>query len=40
MDATVVATKARVFRARQRIETAAKKDPVLRGFLEGEVEAS
>jgi len=38
MDATVVATKARVFRARQRIDTAARKDPVLRGFLEGEEE--
>ncbi len=36
MDATVVATKARVFRARQRIDAAARKDPVLRGFLEGD----
>jgi RNA polymerase sigma-70 factor (ECF subfamily) len=33
MDATVVATKARVWRARKEIEARAKKDPVLSAFL-------
>jgi RNA polymerase sigma-70 factor (ECF subfamily) len=32
-DASVVATKLRVWRTRRRIEEAAKRDPVLRGFL-------
>ncbi len=38
MDATLVATKTRVFRARQRIETAARKDPVLANFVASEGE--
>lgn len=38
MEATLVATKARVFRARSRIEAAARKDPVLAGFIGGEGE--
>lgn len=33
MEATVVATKARVWRARQQIESRARKDEVLRGYL-------
>lgn len=40
MDATLVATKTRVFRARQRLESAAKKDPVLRAFVSADGEAS
>lgn len=36
MEATLVATKARVFRARQRIEIAARKDPVLANFVSTE----
>jgi DNA-directed RNA polymerase specialized sigma24 family protein len=36
MEATVVATKTRVFRARQRIDAAARKDPVLKSFVQGE----
>jgi len=35
MDATVVATKARVWRARRYVEKRAKVDPVLADFLEG-----
>jgi len=36
MEATVVATKARVWRARQALEKRAKRDPVLAQFLAGE----
>lgn len=40
MDATIVATKTRVFRARQRIYEVAKKDPALASFLaEGDGES-
>jgi RNA polymerase sigma-70 factor (ECF subfamily) len=38
MEATVVATKTRVFRARAKLATAARGDPVLREFLEGDGE--
>lgn len=34
MDATLVATKARVFRARLKLEASARQDPVLASFLE------
>lgn len=40
MEATVVATKARVWRARKELESRASKDPVLKGFLGGEEAAS
>ncbi len=40
MEATVVATKARVWRARKELESRASKDPVLRGFLVGGEEAA
>ena len=33
MEATVVATKARVWRARQQLESRARKDEVLSSFL-------
>lgn len=33
MEATLVATKTRLFRARQKLEAAARKDPVLKAFL-------
>jgi DNA-directed RNA polymerase specialized sigma24 family protein len=34
MDATVVATKVRIFRARRALELRAAKDPVLKDFME------
>jgi RNA polymerase sigma factor (sigma-70 family) len=40
MDATLVATKARVWRARKELESRAAKDPVLKGFLGGRGAAS
>jgi len=40
MEATVVATKARVWRARKELESRAAKDPVLKSFLAGEGVAS
>lgn len=40
MEATLEATKTRVFRARHALETAARKDPVLASFLGEEGEAS
>lgn len=36
MDSTLVATKARVWRARQALEKRARKDPLLAGFLADE----
>lgn len=36
MDSNVVATKARLFRARQRVHAEARKDALLATFLEGE----
>jgi RNA polymerase sigma-70 factor (ECF subfamily) len=38
MEATVVATKARVWRARQALEKRARRDPLLASFLEDESE--
>jgi RNA polymerase sigma-70 factor (ECF subfamily) len=40
MEATVVATKARVWRARQALEKRARRDPVLAGFMSGEMDGS
>jgi len=39
MDATVVATKARVWRARQQIEARARKDDVLRAWMQIDTDA-
>ena len=36
MESNVVATKARLFRARQKVHSAAAQDPVLAGFLKGD----